>query len=40
MIRKKVINKTERPDEDWVDPSHCAAFEVTSEEAGSPLENA
>ena len=40
MIRKKVINKTERPDEDWVDLSQCAAFEVTSEEAGSPLENA
>lgn len=40
MIRKKVINKAERPDEDWVDLSQCAAFEVTSEEAGSPLENA
>jgi hypothetical protein len=40
MIRKKVINKTERSDEGWVDLSNRAAFEVTSEEAGSPLENA
>ena len=40
MIRKKVINKTERSDEGWVDLSERAAFEVTSEEAGSPLENA
>ena len=40
MIRKKGINKAERPDEDWVDLSQCAAFEVTSEKAGSPLENA
>jgi hypothetical protein len=40
MIRKKVIGKTERSDEGWVDLSNRAAFEVTSEEAGSPLENA
>jgi hypothetical protein len=40
MIRKKGINKTERPDEDLGGLSQCAAFEVTSEEAGSPLENA
>ena len=40
MIRKKLIGKTERPDEGWVDLSQCAAFEVTSEAAGSPLENA
>lgn len=40
MIRKKVIGKTERSDEVWMDLNQCAAFEVTSEEAGSPLENA
>jgi hypothetical protein len=40
MIRKKVIGETERLDEDWRDLSQCAAFEVTSEEVGSPLENA
>jgi hypothetical protein len=40
MIRKKVIGKTERPEEGWVDLSQCASFEVTSEEADSPLENA
>jgi hypothetical protein len=40
MMRKKVIGKTERSDEGWVDLSRCAAFEVTSEESGSPLENA
>jgi hypothetical protein len=40
MIRKKVIDKTERPDEGWRDLSQCAAFEVTSEEADAPLENA
>src|SRR5215207_771836 len=39
MIRKKVIGKTDRPDEGWMDLGQCAAFEVTSEEAGSPLEN-
>ena len=40
MIRKKVIDKSERPEEGWLDLSQCAAFEVTSEESGSPLENA
>jgi hypothetical protein len=40
MIRKKVIDKRERPEEGWMDLSQCAAFEVTSEESGSPLENA
>jgi hypothetical protein len=40
MIRKKVIGETERLDEGWRDLSQCAAFEVTSEEVGSPLENA
>ena len=40
MIRKKVIDKRERPEEGWLDLSQCAAFEVTSEESGSPLENA
>ena len=39
MIRKK-IGKTEHADEVWMDLSQCAAFEVTSEEAGWPLENA
>ena len=40
MIRKKVIGKTARTEEGWTDLSQCAAFEVTSEEPGSPLENA
>jgi hypothetical protein len=40
MIRKKVIGKTEEPEVGWRDLSQCAAFEVTSEEATSPLENA
>ena len=40
MIRKKVTGRPERLSEGWVDLSECAAFEVTSEEAGSPLENA
>lgn len=40
MIRKKVIGKTEVSEEGWRDLRQCAAFEVTSEEAGSPLENA
>ena len=40
MIRKKVTGKPERLSEGWVDLSECAAFEVTSEEASSPLENA
>jgi hypothetical protein len=40
MIRKKVIGKTEEPEEGWRDLSQCAAFEVTSEEPASPLENA
>jgi hypothetical protein len=40
MIRKKVTGKPERLNEGWVDLSECAAFEVTSEEASSPLENA
>ena len=40
MIRKKVIGKTKGPEEGWLDLSQCAAFEVTSEESGSPLENA
>ena len=39
MIRKKVIDKKERPEEGWLDLSQCAAFEVTSEDSGSPLEN-
>jgi hypothetical protein len=39
MIRKKLIGKRERPDEGWVDLSQCAAFEVTSEQPSSPLEN-
>jgi hypothetical protein len=40
MIRKKVIGKTARTEDGWSDLSQCAAFEVTSEEPGSPLENA
>jgi hypothetical protein len=40
MIRKKLIQKTESPAERWLDLGRCATFEVTSEEAGSPLENA
>ena len=40
MIRKKVTGKRERPEEEWLDLSQCAAFEVTSEEPDSPLENA
>ncbi len=40
MIRKKVIDKRESLKEGGLDLSQCAAFEVTSEEAGSPLENA
>src|SRR4029450_11711324 len=40
MIRKKVTGTTERLDEGWRDVSQCAAFEVTSEEVGSALENA
>ena len=40
MIRKKVIGKRESPEEGWLDLSQCAAFEVTSEESGSPLDNA
>jgi hypothetical protein len=38
--QKKVIGKTERIEEGWRDLSQCAAFEVTSEEVDSPLENA
>ena len=40
MIRKKVTGTTERLEEGWRNLSQCAAFEVTSEEVGSPLENA
>jgi hypothetical protein len=40
MIRKKVTGQTARTEDGWSDLSQCAAFEVTSEEPGSPLENA
>lgn len=40
MIRKKLIQKTEPAGESWLDLTQCAVFEVTSEEAASPLENA
>jgi hypothetical protein len=40
MIRKKLIQEPERESEQWLDLARYATFEVTSEEAASPLENA
>jgi hypothetical protein len=40
MIRKKLIQETETKGEEWLDLVSCATFEVTSEDAASPLENA
>jgi hypothetical protein len=37
MIRKEL---TRRPGGGWLDLVRCATFEVTSEEAAHPLENA
>ncbi len=40
MIRKKLIQETETKGEEWLDLVSCATFEVTSEDAAFPLENA
>ena len=40
MIRKKLIQEAERKTGKWLDLARCATFEVTSEEACGPLENA
>ena len=40
MIRKKLIQETGLKASEWLDLVRCATFEVTSEEASSPLENA
>jgi hypothetical protein len=40
MIRKKLIQETGTKGEEWLDLVSCATFEVTSEDAASPLENA
>jgi hypothetical protein len=40
MIRKKLIQEPEPESGQWLDLARCAAFEVTSEEPASPLDNA
>lgn len=40
MIRKKLIQETATKSGEWLDLVRCATFEVTSEEAASPLDNA
>lgn len=40
MIRKKLIQEAGAKGEEWLDLGSCATFEVTSEDAASPLENA
>jgi hypothetical protein len=40
MIRKRLIQETAGKGEKWLDLVRCATFEVTSEDAAFPLENA
>lgn len=40
MIRKKLIEESSTESQDWLDLARSATFEVTSEEAQHPIENA
>jgi hypothetical protein len=40
MIRKELTRQPGGEEEGWLDLVRCATFEVTSEEAAHPLENA